>query len=221
MKKCLEELVEQGPQNEIDAVGVGNFIPDTPDDEKNQNREEAISDTVIEIEKRVIERKHIPDVVSVENGDDESDKKADPIDGGHDEDWVHVEPGKPTVNPPRPSQPVDYVEGTQKTINAPKEIKPAKFMYICSNPDEGKYMVDFIPSEDSDNGKLSFFLSGESEAYKAELVTASQIGGSDLKIQENSLVGLLFEKGQHIRINLQLAHKDYCSKDVKEYVNKK
>ena len=31
-----------------------------------------------------------------------------------------------------------------------------------------------------------------------QLVTASQIGGSDLKIQENSLVGLLFEKGQQI-----------------------
>ena len=58
-------------------------------------------------------------------------------------------------------------------------------------------------------------------ACTTELVTASQIGGSDLKIQENSLVGLLFEKGQHIRINLQLAHKDYCSMEVKAYVNKK
>jgi hypothetical protein len=74
---------------------------------------------------------------------------------------------------------------------------------------------------DSDNGKLSFFLSGETEAYKAELIAASQIGGSDLKIQENSLVGLHFEKGQHIRINLQIAHKDYCSMEVKAYVNKK
>ncbi len=221
MKKCLEELVEQGPQNEIDAVGVGNFIPDTPDDEKNQNKEEAISDTVLEIEKRVIERKYIPDVVSVDNGDDESEKNVDPIDGDSDEDWVHEEPSDPPINPPRPAQPVDYVDGTQKTVNAPKEIKPSKFMYICSNPDEGRYMVDFIPSEDSENGKLTFFLSGETEAYKAVLVSASQIGGSELKIKDNSLVELHFEKGQHIRINLQLAHKDYCSMEVKAYVNKK
>lgn len=102
----------------------------------------------------------------------------------------------------------------------PKEIKPSKFMCICSNPDEGKYMVDFIPSEDSNNGTLSFFLSGETEAYKAELVSASQIGGSELKIKDNSLTELHFEKGQHIRINLQLTYKDYCSMEVKAYVNK-
>ena len=220
MKKCLEELVEQGPQNEMDAVGVGNFIPDTPDDEKNQNKEEAISDTVLEMEKRVIDRKYIPDVVSVENGDDESEKKVDPVDGDLDEDWVHEEGGDP-VNPPRPPQPVDYVDGTEKTVSAPKEIKPSKFMYICSNPDEGKYMVDFIPSEDSDNGTLSFFLSGETEAYKAGLVSASQIGGSGLNIKDNSLTGLHFEKGEHIRISLQITHKDYCSMEVKAYVNKK
>ena len=220
MKKCLEELVEQGSQNAIDAVGVGNFIPDTPDDEKNQNREEAISDTVLEIEKRVIERKYVPDVVSVENGDDESEKKVDPVDGESDEDWVHKKDGD-HVDPPRPPQPVDYVDGTEKTISTPKEIKPSKFMYICNNPDEGRYMIDFIPSDDSDKGKLSFFLSGETEAYKAELVSASQIGGSELKIQDNSLINLHFEKGQHIRINLQLAHKDYCSMEVKAYVNKK
>lgn len=221
MKKCLEELVEQGPQNEIDAVGVGNFIPDTPDDEKNQNREEAISDVVIEIEKRVIERKHIPDVASVETGDDESTRKVDPIDGEEDEDWLHGEGGGDHVDPPRPPQPVDYIDGTKKDIGASKEIKPSKFMYICSDPDEGKYMVDFIPSEDSDLGKLSFFLSGETEAYKAELISATQIGGSALNICGNSLTDLHFKKGQHLRINLQISHKDYCSMEVKAYVNKK
>lgn len=221
MKKCLEELVEQGSQNEMDAVGVGNFIPDAPDDEKNQNKEEAISDTVLEIEKRVIDRKYIPDIVSVENGDDESEKKVDPVDGELDEDWVHEEPKNPPIDPPRPPQPVDYVDGTEKTASTPKEIKPSKFMFICNNPDEGKYMVDFIPSEDSDNGTLSFFLSGETEAYKAELVSASQIGGSGLIIRDNSVTGLRFEKGQHIRMNLQITHKDYCSMEVKAYVNKK
>lgn len=219
MKKCLEQLVEQGSQNEIDAVGVGNFIPDTPDDENNQNKEEAISDNVLEFEKRVIERKYVPDVISVENGNDETEKKVDPVEGESDEDWLHGKDHKP-VNPPRPPQPVNYVDGKEKSINAPKEIMPSKFMYICSNPDEGKYMVDFIPSENSNNGTLSFFLSGETEAYKAELVVASQIGGSELKIKDNSLIGLHFEKGQHIRIILQLAHKEYCSMEVKAYVNK-
>lgn len=221
MKKCLEDLVEQGPQDEIDAVGVANFIPDTPDDEKNQNKAETISDTIVEIEKRVIDRKFIPDVTSVDNGDDNSEKSVDVIPGEGDDDWPHNHEPHPYPPTPKPSQPVDYVPGTEKTINAPKEIKPSKFMYICSNPDEGKYMIDFIPSVDSENGSLNIFLSGETEAYKAVIVKASQIGGSELMVKNNSLTGLTFKAGQHFRIVLYLDYKDYCSMEVKAYVNTK
>lgn len=221
MKKCLEELVEQGLQNEIDAVGVANFIPDTTEEEKDQNREEAISDNIFEIEKRVINRKLIPEVISVDNGNDNSTKKVDVVDGDNHTDWIHTDPISPPVDPPRPPQPVDYVDGTEKTVNTPKEIKPSKFMCICSDPDDGKYMIDFIPSVDSDNGSLYFYLSGETEAYKAPIVKASQIGGAELSVNGNALTGLVFKSGQHIRINLQLDHKDYCSMEVKAYVNKK
>lgn len=222
MKKCLEKLVEQGPQNAIDAVGVANFIPDTPEEEKDQNREEAISDNVLEIEKRIINRKFIPDAISVDNGDDDAEKDVDVVDGGDHTDWVHPDdPVDPPVDPPRPPQPVDYVDGNEKNIKTSKEIKPSKFMCICSNPDEGKYMIDFIPSVDSDNGSLNFYLSGETEAYKAPVVKASQIGGAELTVNGNALTGLTFKNGQHIRINLQLDYKDYCSMEVKAYVNKK
>lgn len=221
MKQRLEELVEQGPQNEIDAVGVANFIPDTSDDDKDKNKEETVSDTVVEIEKRVIERKFIPDVTSVDNGDDNTDKTVDVTEGDHDMDWEHNPDPNPDPNPPRPPKPVDYVEGTEKTISAPKEIKPSKFMYICSNPDEGRYMVDFVPSVDSGNGSLSFFLSGETEAYKAGIVSAAQIGGTQLTVKENTICSLSFKCGQHIRINMQLDYKDYCSMEVKAYVDKK
>ena len=202
-------------------MGVANFIPDTSDDDKDKNKEETVSNTVVEIEKRVIERKFIPDVTSVDNGDDNTDKTVDVTDGDEDMDWEHNPDPHPHVDPPRPPKPVDYVEGTEKTISAPKEIKPSKFMYICSNPDEGKYMVDFVPSVDSENGSLSFFLSGETEAYKAGIVSASQIGGAQLTTKENTICGLVFKAGQHIRINMQLDFKDYCSMEVKAYVDKK
>lgn len=221
MKKCLEELVEQGPQNEIDAVGVANFIPDTPEKEKDQNREEAVSDNVLGIEKRIINLKFIPDTISVDNGNDDAERAADAMEGGDYTDWIHTDPVNPPIYPPRPPQPVDYVDGNKKTINISKEIKPSKFICICSNPDEGKYMIDFIPSVDSDNGSLNFYLSGETEAYKAPIVKASQIGGAELTVNGNVLTGLTFRNGQHIRINLQLNHKDYCSMEVKAYVNKK
>ena len=82
-------------------------------------------------------------------------------------------------------------------------------------------MIDFIPSADSDDGSLKFFLSGETEAYKAVILKASQIGGGDLTVKDNAITGMKFITGQHIRINLQLDYKDYCSLEVKAYVNKK
>ena len=221
MKRCLEELVEQGPQNAIDAVGVANFIPDTPDEEQNQNREEAVSDVVLEIEKRVIDRKYNPDITSVDNGDKNNEEEVDIEPGSGEEDWPHEPVPYPHPPAPKPPQPVDPVPGSGRTMNMPKEIKPSKFMYICSNPDEGKYMIDFIPSADSDDGSLKFFLSGETEAYKAVILKASQIGGADLTVKDNAITGMKFIAGQHIRINLQLDYKDYCSLEVKAYVNKK
>ncbi len=221
MKKRLEELVEQGQQNEIDAVGVASFIPDASEDDKDRNKEETVSDAVVDIEKRVIERKFIPDVTSVDNGDDNSDRLVDVTDGDDDMGWEHNPDPSSHPDPPRPPKPVDYVDGTDKTINVPKEIKPSKFMYICSNPDEGKYLIDFIPSVDSENGSLSFFLSGETEAYKAGILSATQIGGTQLTTKGNTIRGLSFKNGQHIRINLQLDYKDYCSMEVKAYVDKK
>lgn len=220
MKKQLEKLVSQGPQNEIDAVGVASFIPDTSDDDTDKNKEEAISDTVVEIEKRVIDRKFIPDVTSVDNGNDNVDKTVDVTDGDEDMDWEHDPDPNPDPTPPRPPKPVDYVDGTKKTVGVPKEIKPSKFIYICNDPDEGKYMVDFVPSVDSENGSLSFFLSGETEAYKAGIVSATQIGGAQLTTKENTICGLSFKAGQHIRMAMQLDYKDYCSMEVKAYVDK-
>jgi hypothetical protein len=82
-------------------------------------------------------------------------------------------------------------------------------------------MIDFVPSVDSNNGTLNFYLSGETEAYKAGILKATLMGGADIKVRDNSLVGLTFCTGQHIRINMQIDHKDYCSMEVKAYVNKK
>lgn len=219
LKKTLEDLVSQDTQKEIDAVGVAQFIPDVIEDEKNQNKEESISDTVVEIEKKVIKRKYNPEAVSVDSGKDEVEKDVDVLPGGGDLDWIHTDDPVDIIYPPRPPQPVDYVEGNEKRIKTTKEIKPSKFMCICSSPDEGRYMIDFVPSVDSVNGSLVFFLSGETDSFKASILKASLIGGSELSIDGNVLSGLVFKNGQHIRINLQLDYKDYCSMEVKAYVN--
>ena len=219
MKKCLEKLVEQGPHNEIDAVGVANYIPDNSDDDKDKNKEEAISEKIIEIEKKMISRKLIPDTVSIPNGNIDSIRNIKIINGNEKNDWEHD--GKPHnhCDPTRPPKPVDYVDGGKKKVNIPREIKPSKFLCICNNPDEGKYLIDFVPSIDSDNGSLHFFFSGETESYKALIVKATQIGGTDLSVSENIISGLALKNGQHLRINLQFNHKDYCSMEVKAYVN--
>lgn len=222
LKKCLEELVEQGAQNEIDAVGVANFIPDSPEEENDTNRSESITDIILDFDKKVIDRKYIPKTIIIDGEENETEESVDVVDGDGPLDWIHTGHREGQhIYPPKPATPVDYEPGTDKKIPVSKEIKPAKFMYICIKPEEGRYMVDFVPSSDSNYGRLKFFLSGETVAYEARIISAIQVGGKELAVSSNEVLGIVFKKGEHTKIALQIDYRDYCSMEVKAYDDKK
>ncbi len=222
MKKCLEELIKQGSQEEMDATGVASFIPDTDEDDDNKEKEENISDNIVEIEKREVNRSRESTTIPINSGDDDTEEDVDPISGGDEKDWPHDNPPDPNppVDPPRPPQPSDYVPGTEKKVSSPKQIKPSKFLYICNNPDEGRYMIDFVPSSDASSGVIELFLYGETESFKANIINATQVGGNELTVNGNAISGLEFKKDEHIRMTLQVDYKDYCSMEVRAYENK-
>lgn len=220
MKKCIEELAEQGGLGEMDAVGVGNFLPDEQDENEDNAKEEAVTDNVVSIEKRVLTRKHINEKKKVDKNAEEEEIPGRPEDGGDEEDWVH--PDKPNPHPPspRPPQHVHIEPDDDKKINAVKEIKANKIMPVCTDPKSGKYILLFVPAESAQNGFIGVYLSGETDSYKAPIRSANLIGGSSLEITGNKIKGLEFVENQPIRINLVLDYYDYCSMEVKAYADK-
>ena len=220
MISCLNELVSNGDSEQMDAVGVASFIPDIPDNENEKSKEEAITDIVVNIEKTIVVRKPSKGKKSNSNKKGKSADKGEPVPGVDDEDWVHGK--KPNPGPiPRPPQPVDIIPGKPKVSkDVDSEIDVAKFLAICPDPSTGKYFIDFVPNEDGENGKLELYISGETEVYKAKIISAMKMPGGNLNISGNKLSGLLFKKGEHIKIALQLDYNHYCSMEVKAYAYK-
>ena len=57
IKRKLEELFIKGNKDEIDAVGVGSYLPDEDPSAPELAKEEVVSDKVLEIEKTMIRKK--------------------------------------------------------------------------------------------------------------------------------------------------------------------
>lgn len=222
MKKCIESCVKEGNGIEMDAAGVGNYIPDLPDEAVEQTTQEAVTDkTIGKIEKNIIKRKSIPHTPTQSTKiHGEADASGSPDDNSDVLDWPHdnnPHPHPPTPKPPTPIQPDD--NGKEKTkMNV--EVMPAKFLPIGIDVKNGKYILMFVPSANGANGKLELYLSGENNSYPAPLKTATLIGGGSVAIEDNRMVGLEFKKDTPLKISVELEYTDYCSMEVKAYANK-
>lgn len=216
---CLNELVNSGDAEQIDAVGVASFIPDISDNDDEKAKSEAITDAIVNIEKSVVKRSFKGKKES-SNRTGKSYSGGTPIPGTNDQDWVHGKYPNSKVTP-RPPQPVDVAPGKpiiDKDVES--EIDVAKFLAICPDPLTGRYFIDFVPNENGENGKLELFISGETENYKANIISAINVPNVKLNIDRNKLSGLTFKKGEHIKIDLRLDYNHYCSMEVKAYANK-
>lgn len=222
MKDKLEEIIDQENQDEMDATGVADFLPDSANDDSSKQLDEAVTDTVFKIDKRIVNPKVIGGTKEKIESDVEGESKVNIEPGGDDEDWYHDDSKHP--NPPNPNSkpngPVHPVHGDTKVYPKAKEIKAAKFIPICTDVTKGKYIVLFTPSDNGIDGKLQLFLSGETESFKAPIKKAQLVGANELEFSENTIKGLSFLAGKQLRISIELDFYDYCSMEVKASANK-
>ena len=218
MKECIEKLAAEGAQDEMDAVGVGALIPDIPESEEEQAKEETISDKVADIEKTVVKRR--PQSGKEEGQpESEADDKGGYTEGDSDVGWPHNGEGGKHPGPRPPDQGEITDEGKER-VPSLKEIKPEKVIVVCVDKNSGKYMLLFVPSVEGTAGFLSVELSAETQNYEAPLLEAKTIGGKDLSVENGKIAGLDFNKGAPIRLNIHLDYSDYCSMEVKAYAHK-
>lgn len=97
-------------------------------------------------------------------------------------------------------------------------IRPSKKRAVCRSRKTGEYLISYTPVVSADNGYLEVFIAAESVDYSTDAISASLSDGTPPKVKKNRIIGLTFEAGKPLKINVKLDFSgDYCSLEVKGY----
>lgn len=215
MKKKVEDFAMQGSVMEIDAVGLGELLPDEIDADTNKKRDENVNNATATIESKVIKHKErkptqnrTPAVVPGE------------LEPGNDDMVWPPKPEPPQPGPhPIPPTPHVIVPGEKTVKHIPKQIGLEKFVFFAPDRTNGKYVIMLIPAANGNDGVVELEIAGEVYNSPVTIKSATQVGGKALNVDQNKIVGLQFEKGKQIRISLELDYHDYCALEVNAYAN--
>lgn len=215
MRKKVSDFVAQGDVLELDAVGLSELIPEVTDEDTEKAKEENVNNATNNIESKVIiqtEGKPIAKKAKPKT------VEGTPVGGGDVPGWLPKNP-KPNPPHPHPPKPIDIVPGGNTRVQQSKEIGIEKFIFISPNRKQGKYMLNIVPAENTDNGAIELAVSGEVFSFPATIKSAVKLGGEVLEVDGNRIKGLQFEKGKQVRISVELDSKDYCALEVSAYAD--
>lgn len=220
IKKKIEELASSSSNESIDAVGVGNYIPDEIAMTEDIAKEEVISDKILDVEVKKINKKTITGRLPATNEENnDNDKYGHMERGGLQEGWFHND-GNAIKSTGKPGEEAHMEEDSDKVSSNRITVRLEKFVSICVDKEKGKYALMITPDMDGDDGVIELFLSGETQNYEAPIIKASLIGGS-VNLHKNMMKNVQFIKGQPLRISVELDYQDYCSMEVKLYATEK
>lgn len=213
----ITRIIKETQQDEVDAAGIGSFIPDLSDESKEDNKQEVISDEIKDIEIKEIKKKSSSKKY-IENGHSENRKKIESQThieiGGDDEDYIHTEEREKKPSP-KPSEPTHEEEGGNMEKDVLVDVELENLSYICIDKNNGKYALIFTPDITSDKGQIELYLSGETSRYPAPIKSASLIlGEGKIETNQNTINNIKFIAGKELRISLEINYYDYCSLEV-------
>lgn len=215
MRKKVAEFAAQGDALELEAVGLSELIPEVTDENAEKIKEENVNNATNVIESKVVvvkEKKFVAKKAKRKT------VEGTPVEGDEMSGWLPHTP-KPNPPHPHPPKPVDIIPGEKTKVQQPKEIGIEKFIFISPNRKQGKYMLNIIPAENSDNGIIELEVSGEVFSFPATIKSAVKLGGESLEVDGNCIKGIQFEKGKQVRISVELETKDYCALEVSAYAD--
>lgn len=223
IKVSLDEMKNDESEEALDPT-VGEFLSANYFDESpNQERSEALQDSIKDIKVNIIEVAPKPSGTQTDESgktlvdDDEGDIIVTDIpgeagsgsqgQGGHGGNGGGINPGDGGGNVP--------VEHSKKL----SAISVASVHNMVRNKATGEYTIVFTPGSSATDGILEVFMSAESQNYDASIIAASCTECPDLKFNKNRVTNLTFTEKKTIKFNIQLDYHDYCSLEVKVYGN--
>ena len=223
IKASLDEMKNDESEETLDPT-VGEYLSANDfDKSSNQERTEALQDSIKDIKIHVTEV--APKPTGTQTGDPGqtlvNDEDGDivitdlPGEGGSGSQGKGGHGGLGGGNNPGDgggNVPVEH----RKKLSA---IPAASVRNVVRNKATGEYTIVFTPDSSATDGVLEVFMSAESQNYEASIVTASCSECPDLKFDKNRIMNLVFTEKKALRLNIQLDYHDYCSLEVKAYGN--
>ena len=215
IKECLEKLAQNSADEQLDAEGVGEYLPDDAEDVEESGKEETVSNRVKEIETKHAIRKHNSGSESSNDRTEKEDRVGKTDGEGGKLGYSNVE-GKITNHSPRPPKDADHQFGGSEPIPSYKEIKAENIRVLCQNKLEGRYLIMLTPRSTA-KGYLDVFLTAESGSYTAPIISASLVSGEALQVSGGCIMAFDFVKDVPVSVNIKIGYSDYCSMEVKVY----
>lgn len=223
IKASLDEMKNDESEETLDPA-VGEYLSaNNFDQSSNQERTEALQDSIKNIRIHVTEV--APKPTGTQTGDSGKtlvdDEDGDifitdlPGEGGSGSQGKGGHGGLGGGNNPGDgggNVPVEH----RKKLSA---ISAASVHNVVRNKVTGEYTIVFTPDSSATESVLEVFMSAESQNYEASIVTASCAECPDLKFDKNRIMNLVFTEKKALRLNIQLDYHDYCSLEVKAYGN--
>lgn len=219
IKETIEKFISTGGGDEIDAAGVGMYLPDVSDDPQDKSKEEVVSDKVVEVELKVSPKQTRTGDKPGSNSMDDSKptKGGEKQPDGFEQEYFHN--GGHTNNPEyKDPQPAHTEDGVNDVVRPTKKnVSLKKFVPICVDKAKGQYMFMLTPNEKADNGSIEVCLSAETQSYEARIKDAFVIGGNKAVVSGNTISGIVFEKEKTLRMKVELDYYELCAMEVKAY----
>ena len=224
IRESLNEMRDDSSEEELDPP-VGEYLSAKQEEEAaNEKKEERILDTIHDVDSRVTEVKP-------------------PSSGEQDEDTAETQHPNDTGEISVSGLPGEGGSGDQGAGNGggnggghhagngggdiPKEhrqalstIPASHIRNLVRDRKEGKYTIIFTPAISACDGVIEIFMSAESQAYDANILSAHCATHPNLTVEGNKIQNINFTRQQPLKIDVQIDYHDYCPMEVKGYGNK-
>lgn len=210
----------------VDAIGVGNYLPDNEENKEIFSKKRTIINAnldTIKKRKKINRRNQVNTQLATEgsieglSGNKEEERFFQDSDGD-----TPLPSGKHGQGPANSRMGTQDPKGneTKKVDKGFKSTSLNKFLPVCVNVKKGQYALIIAPSIDADEGKISLFISAETDRYPIPILNAKLIiGTGHIEIEGNSIKGLIFKKDTTIRLFLEIDYSDVCSLEVEAYAH--
>lgn len=216
-KNIIKELAKQNPVEELDAEGVGEFLPyDVKDINilENKNKVEAINDTIKDIEVKKVQKTKNTEKSAIKKGvngtkisDDENGELNDFLNNSTNSGKAEGLEGS------KSSETIQSESGSKKHY---LKLDFAKSRLFYNNTSD-MYTLIFSSSIDVNSCILKVKLSGEQSSIVANIVECVNHSNEKIKISGNKILIGDIKKEQKTKINFKVKTYKNCSLEVDLY----